>query len=73
MPNNCLCSGKHEHLEVTATLTMLDMLTSQPVDLPQDHASVGVNPKRGMKGLAITGLIAKVWVCLLTDLLVVIG
>ena len=52
---------------------MLDMLTSRLVDLQQDHAGVVVNPKGGMKGLAITGLVAQVCVCLLTDLVVVIG
>ena len=57
---------------VSAALTMLDMLTSRPVNLPQDHAGV-VNPKGEMKGLAITGLVAKVCVCLLTDLVVAIG
>ena len=34
---------------------MLNMLTSQPMDLPQDNTSVIVNSKGGMKGLAITG------------------
>ena len=49
---------------------MLDMLTSQQVDLPQDNAGVIVNPKGGMEG---TGLVAKSCVCLLTDSVVVIG
>ena len=50
--------------------TMVDMLTSQQVDLPQDNAGVIVNPKGGMKG---TGLVTKSCVCLLTDPVVVIG
>ena len=53
---------------------MLDMLTSRPVDLPQDNAGVSYcEPEGGMKGLAITGLVAKECVCLLTDPVVVIG
>ena len=53
---------------------MLNMLTSQLVDLPQDNVGVSYcEPKGGMKGLAIAGLIAKECICLLTDPVVVIG
>ena len=46
---------------------MLDMLTSRQVDLPQDSAGVSYcEPEGGMKGLAITGLVAKECVCLPT-------
>lgn len=45
---------------------MLDMLTSRLVDLPQDNASVVVNPKGEVQGSAITGHVAKEWVCLPT-------
>ena len=49
---------------------MLNMLTSQPVDLLQDNASISYRePKGGMKALAITGLVAKECVCLPTQLL----
>ena len=47
-------------------LTMLDMLTSQSqsvVDLSQDNASIIMNPKGEMKGSAITGLVAKEYIC----------
>ena len=33
------------------------------VDLSQDNASIIVNPKGEMKGSAITGLVAKEYIC----------